>query len=506
MTALLDLANVSKRFGSTQALDSVSFELRPGEVHALVGENGAGKSTALGLMYGVVRPDAGEVRLHGRPAALASPAAAQGLGVGCVFQELSLAGGLSVAENIFAGRAPTRFGAINWPAMRRAARALLAEFDLDLDVDSQVARLPAGVRQIVEIAKALSLDSCILLLDEPTSALTPDEVKALFALIRKLTGQGIGIVYVSHHMSEIFRIADRVTVLRDGRRVSTRPTAETSESRVVGEMVGGALDGAMPRRAAIRAAPVLVARGLTRTGRFDEVDLTLHSGEILGFAGLMGSRAQDIARALVGLERVERGEIEIDGKSFAPRGLLDAMRAGLAYLPDERKTDGLFLDFSITDNVTVATLGRHARWGILRRSSAKRAAKDAIERFAVKSPGAGTAVGALSGGNQQKVMLAKWLETRPRVLVVNEPTKGIDVGAKQHIHRELRRCAEAGMAILIVSSDFPELLAVADRIMVVREGRITGEVAAGSATEDQLIALAAGAASARARLERRESA
>ena len=356
---------VSKRYGGTQALDNLSFELFAGDVHAIVGENGAGKSTALGVMYGVVQPDSGAIKVAGRPVQLSSPAVAQALGISCVFQELSLAGGLSISENIYAGRAPTRFGVVNWKAMHQAARDLLSEFDVDVDVNRTVDRLPVSTRQIVEIAKALSMDARALLLDEPTSALTSEEVQTLFKILRAITRRGIGVAYVSHHMSEIFEIADRITVLRDGRQVSTRRTAETTTNRVIAEMVGGELStitDVRPRR----AGPIaLEVRDLTRRGEFADVDITLRSGEIVGLAGLMGSRRTEIARALVGLEQPDSGTLKVGGRKVAFRSLRDALQAGIGYVPNDRKTDGLFLDMAVRDNAVAATLDRHQRFGLM---------------------------------------------------------------------------------------------------------------------------------------------
>ena len=489
---LIELNGASKSFGTNQVLHNVDFTLLPGEIHALVGENGAGKSTCLGLMYGLIQPDSGDVRIGGNSTSIHNPAHAQDLGIGCVFQELSLAGALSVAENIYAGRAPSRFGVVDRRRLTKQAEELLAELDLAIDVDQPVDKLPVSSRQVVEIAKALSLDSKILLLDEPTSALTPDEVKALFTVLRKLTARGIGIIYVSHHMSEVFEISDRITVLRDGGCVRTIATADTSTNQVVSDMIGGHVPVQAENDAKTRGAVVLEAQKLTLPGEFEDVSFTLRAGEIVGLAGLMGSRRSSIAKAIVGLVSQWSGQLSLKGKSVRFPSLMQAMKHGIGYVPEERKTEGLFLDFPVRDNLISASLEQHTRYGMLRSASSRRATQQAINDFSVKTASQDIPIRSLSGGNQQKIMLAKWLERSPQILVIDEPTKGVDIGAKFQIHSELRKRADAGMAIMVVSSDFAELSTLADRILVVREGRITGEIAAHDATEENILNLAAG--------------
>ncbi|NDW43790.1 sugar ABC transporter ATP-binding protein [Ruegeria sp. PrR005] len=489
---LLALNSVRKSFGSNVVLDGIDFELRPGEIHALCGENGAGKSTCLGLLYGLHHPNSGRIERDGQVTRIESPSHAQTLGIGCVFQELSLAGALSVAENIYAGRAPSRAGIVQWGKLRQQARALLAEFDLDVDVSRPVDTLPISSRQVVEIAKALSLNSRVLLLDEPTSALAPDEVDALFKVLRKLTARGIGIVYVSHHMSEIFRIADRVTVLRDGRKISTLPTSETSQERVVAEMIGGAHPGEVARAEIARGEDVLHVEGLTHADDFEDVTFSVKAGEIVGLAGLMGARRSEIVRSIVGLRHGAVGTVRLHGRAVRFHSLRNAMRAGVGFVPEERKTEGLFLDQSLSDNLVSASLADHAAFGIMQARSIRDASRAAIVAFSIKASDIRERIGALSGGNQQKVMLAKWLKRAPDLLIVEEPTKGVDVGAKFQIHTELLRRASEGMAIIVVSSDFPELVSLCTRILVIHEGRIMGDVAAHDATEDTLLQMAAG--------------
>lgn len=489
---LLSLQNVQKNFGPNVVLKDINFALGAGEIHALVGENGAGKSTCLGLLYGLHSPTKGTIARDGQQVQIDGPSQAQELGIGCVFQELSLAGSLSIAENIFAGRAPSRFGIVDWTELKRRAEALLAEFDLSLDVSAPVDSLPISTRQIVEIAKALSLDSKVLLLDEPTSALTPDEVEALFVVLRKLTARGIGIVYVSHHMSEIFDISDRISVLRDGHLISSRPTSEANQAQVVAEMIGSAHPGDVERAADDLGKVVLDVRNLSQAGHYNDINFTIRSGEILGLAGLLGSRRSEIVRSVAGLTRPDHGTIMLKGEQDAFKSIRAAMRAGVGFVPEERKTEGLFLEDPLSANLISSSMEKHTSFGLLRQRSIKAASDRAIEAFSVKTRGPSETVGSLSGGNQQKVMLAKWLEMSPDLLIIEEPTKGVDVGAKFQIHTELMRRAAQGMAILVVSSDFPELVSLATNIIVIHEGRITGAVAAKDATDASLLQMAAG--------------
>lgn len=491
-TPLIRLDAVRKSFGSNLVLDGIDFDLRPGEIHALCGENGAGKSTCLGLLYGLHQPSSGRIFRDGAEIRIENPSHAQALGIGCVFQELSLAGALSVAENIYAGRAPARAGIVQWSELRRRAETLLAEFGLDIDVSRPVDSLPISSRQIVEIAKALSLNSRILLLDEPTSALAPDEVDALFDVLRGLTRKGIGIVYVSHHMSEIFRISDRVTVLRDGRRISTLPASQTSQEQVVAEMIGGAHPGDVRRSDASSGGEVLRVEKFSNDGDFHDISFSIHAGEIVGLAGLMGARRSEIVRSIVGLLHGASGDVRLNGEVVRFGSLRAAMRAGIGFVPEERKTEGLFLDQSLSDNLVAASLPDHAALGLMRPASVRRASRAAVEAFRVKTAGIGIPIGSLSGGNQQKIMLAKWLKRKPDLLIVEEPTKGVDVGAKFQIHTELLRCAAEGMAIIVVSSDFPELVSLSTRILVIHEGRLMGDIEAQDATEEALLQMAAG--------------
>ena len=490
--ALLEIDGLTKRYGATLALDGASFDLRPGEVHAVVGENGAGKSTLLNILSGVVRPDAGTIRIAGREAAIAGPRAAQALGIGTVFQELSLVGGVSVAENIFLGRAPTRAGLVRWASLNRAARRLLEPLGLAIDPRTRVDELPVGQRQLVEIAKALSLDARILLLDEPTSALGPAEIEHLFAVVRDLRARGIGIVYISHHMREVFALADRITTLRDGRHVRTQARTATDPDAVVRQMVGREVAAAGTGAVRPPGAVLLEAKSLGRAGAFAGVDLTLRAGEIVGLAGLMGAGRSELARTLAGVDVPDAGRLLVDGRPVRLGGIADAVRHGIAYVPAERKDEGLFLESPVADNVIAATLPRFARLGLLDRRARDRAAEAVVRELRIKAAGVRQPVGRLSGGNQQKVLLGRWLLTPPRVLIVDEPTRGIDVAAKAEVHARLGSLAARGTAILVVSSDLPELLGLCDRVVVMHLGGISGELPRAEADEERIMALAAG--------------
>jgi ABC-type sugar transport system ATPase subunit len=489
---LLEIQEVSKSFAGTQALSRVSLTLAAGEVHALVGENGAGKSTLVNIIAGVLRPDEGAIRIGGEVISIENPRRAQALGIGMVFQELSLVESLTVAENVFDNRAPARLGLTDWRRLNERTRGILALLGLAVEPTAMVADLPVGKRQLVEIAKALSLDVRILILDEPTSALAPDEVESLFTVIRRLRAQGIGVIYITHRMAELFAIADRVTVLRDGHVITSRATAECDTNAIIRAMVGRDLEAVSVRSSAGVGAPLLEARGLSRAGSFESVDLTLHVGEIVGLAGLMGAHRTDLGRTLVGALPQTGGQIRLNGNSVRLNDVGAAMRNGIAYVTDDRKADGLFLDMSIAGNVIATTLRRFSRFGLINTRAATRAAQQRMAALRIKAPDSQQLVARLSGGNQQKVMLAKGLEAGPRIFIIDEPTKGVDIGAKREIHQILRGLADASAALLVISSDLPELLQLCDRILVMREGRLVGELDREAATEETVMTTAAG--------------
>jgi ABC-type sugar transport system ATPase subunit len=488
----LAVDGLNKAFPGTRALEDLSMTVEAGEIHAVVGENGAGKTTLLMILSGVYTPDAGRLRVRGKDVAFARPQDAQAAGIGTVFQELSLVEGLTVAENVFASHLPTRgAGVLDRPRMRRETRELLAMLGSDVRPDRTVATLDVGERQVVEIAKALSLRASVLLLDEPTSALSAEEASTLFAVLRRLRDQGIAIVFVSHRLVEVFEIADRVTVLRDGRLVGTYRREDITADHAVRLMVGRELSVLYPQRGGETGSPRLEVRGL-RSGPVGPVDLVVHAGEIVGLAGLRGSGRSRLVRAIVAAVPRDAGEILVEGRQVRIRGPWQAVEHGIAFVPADRKEEALFPRMSLARNVVSAALGLVTRLGIVRAGEERRLAKRLMRRLAVRARGADQLVQTLSGGNQQKVALAKWLALEPRVLVVDEPTQGIDVGAKAEVHAFLRELAQGGMAVLMVSSELPELLGMCDRILVMVNGHVRASLAAEGATEEHVLALAAG--------------
>ncbi|MFO1067485.1 MAG: sugar ABC transporter ATP-binding protein [Geminicoccaceae bacterium] len=486
MEPVLQLADVTKSFPGVQALRGVSFDVRAGEVHALLGENGAGKSTLIKIISGVYRPDGGSLRMDGREAHFASPQEAQRAGIATIFQELLLFPELTVAENIFMGHAPRRsWGGIDWATMAAKAGEILASLDIhDLDVNAPVGALSVGNRQRVEIAKALSQNARILIMDEPTAALTQADVDRLFAIVRLLRQRGVGVVYISHRMAEVFELADRVTVLRDGAYVGTRDAAATSEGELITMMVGRTIEQLFPKAEVPIGAPVLEVRDLSYAGVIENISLTVRAGEIVGLAGLVGSGRSELAQTIFGITPATSGEIRLGGKPVRIDSPGTAKKLGVAYVPEDRGIQGLVRPMRIRENVSMAVLGDLARRWFIDRTAEMALATDAIRRFSIRAPGTEQVVGKLSGGNQQKVVLGKWLATKPRVLIMDEPTRGIDVGAKSEIHRLMSELAGQGLAILMISSELPEVLGMSDRVLVMREGRLVGEFARAEATQE----------------------
>jgi rhamnose transport system ATP-binding protein len=492
VTPRVELRQISKSFGATAALADITMDLRAGEIHALVGENGAGKSTLVKILGGVHAPDAGVILLDGVPTQVGDPAAARALGVAVVHQEPKLFPDLSVAENVFLASPPTRrLGSIDWGEMRRAATALFEQLDVQIDVGAPVRGLSMADQQLIEIAKALSVDARVLILDEPTASLSAHEVERLFAIVRRTRDRGVAVLFVSHRLDEVFALCDRATVLRDGRHVITAPTAGLTTADLVRHMVGRAVS-LFPKGEAQIGEVLLEVRGLAGANAFRDVSFTVRAGEILGFAGLVGAGRTEIARVLFGIERPTAGEIRLAGRVVRLASPSAALRAGIAYVPEDRHQDGLILDFSIAENVTLPILGRLFPRLFVRRATERALARGYAERLRVRTTGVDQLVQALSGGNQQKVVIAKWLAAKPRVLILDEPTRGVDIGAKVEVHRIVSELAAAGLGIILISSDLPEVLAMSDRILVLHEGQVTAEVTRAEATEERVMFAATG--------------
>ncbi|MGM1057662.1 sugar ABC transporter ATP-binding protein [Saccharothrix sp. Mg75] len=490
---LLEVRDVAKSFGAVAAVRGVSFPLFGGEAHALVGENGAGKSTVVKVLAGVHEPDSGAVVLDGEELRLTGPASAREAGIAVIYQEPTLFPDLSVAENIFMGRQPLGgFGRIDRAAVRAGAVRLFERLGVRLDPDRPARGLSIADQQLVEIAKALSLDARVLVMDEPTAALSGVEAERLFAVVRALCAQGAAVLFISHRFDEVFALCERITVVRDGAWVSTDRVADVTVDQVVRRMVGRDVSALFPKEDVEPGDVVLEVDGLTRHGVFADVSFSVRAGEIVALAGLVGAGRSEIVRAVFGVDRYDAGEARVDGKKLPVGSPAAVVAAGVALVPEDRRQQGLVVEMSIERNATLTRLGPLARLGLLGGRAERRAAREWTERLRVKYGRLSDAVGTLSGGNQQKVVLAKWLATGPRVLIVDEPTRGIDVGTKAEVHRLLSRLAADGVAVLMVSSELPEVLGMADRVLVVHEGRITAELSRAEATEESVMFAATG--------------
>ena len=491
---ILSMTNIHKAFGPVRALRSAALELRRGEIHALAGENGAGKSTLMHIIDGILQPDGGEILLDGKPVKISSPNAANRLGIGFVHQEIALCPEISVAENMFMSETgQSRSWFMNYRDLGKRAATILKEIG-DIDPASRAGDLSISQQQIVEIAKALTLDCRILILDEPTAALTETEAQTLFRIMHRLAERGIAIIYISHRMAEIFEHCDRITVMRDGCHIRTENISEISPEEVVNSMVGRVLDKLYPPKLSENEKSdevILSVRGLNEGKRVFDVDFDLRRGEILGLAGLIGAGRSEIARAVCRLEGKPRGEVALRGRPLRLKDYRDSIREGLVYLSEDRKGDGLFLNMSIAANVSALDVGRISNgMGFIERRKEMKRADELGRRLKLRANSVGDAVSTLSGGNQQKVALAKMLSVEPQVVFLDEPTRGVDVGAKAEIHRQIRELAREGVGVVVISSELPELIGVSDRVLVVREGRITGEVAGEDMTEEKIMQLA----------------
>ena len=488
----LEMRHVGKRFPGTIAVDDVSFEVMTGEIHALVGENGAGKSTLMKILAGSFDDYTGEIAINGRVALLHSPTLAKRNGIGMIYQELSLARPISITENLLAGRLPQRGFLLDKTGARAQAKELLASVGLDIDPNLPIEDISQHEAQLVEIAKVLGNKPSILVMDEPTSALSREEVERLFAIIGDLKRRGIAIVYISHHLPEIFRIADRVTVMRDGKKIATKPIGEVTHEEIVQMMVGRSVKEFYHREERSVGVVRFRVKALSRFGFFHEVDFEARRGEILGICGLSGAGRTELARVLTGLDRADEGSIELDGKPVRGSTMADFLEQGISYLTEDRKTEGLALRLPVIDNVLSAIVDRLSSAGIYSQARGKPAVDRLIAELSIHPSDPSRTVSNLSGGNQQKVLLAKWLASQPKVLILDEPTRGVDVGAKMTIHASIEKLAGEGCTVLLISSDLPELVGLCDRVLIMRKGHIIREMPYRECSEESLLLAANG--------------
>ncbi|MEW6180606.1 MAG: sugar ABC transporter ATP-binding protein [Chloroflexota bacterium] len=485
---LFELREITKRFAGVEVLHKVSFNLRPGEVHALLGENGAGKSTLIKIMTGVYQPDEGAIILDGREVRFSNARESQLAGIAAIYQEPSLFPDLDVAENIFVGRHPLKAGGrVDWHRIYREAESLLTSLGMQLNLKRKARDLSIAEQQMVEIARAFSINARILIMDEPTSSLTLNEVAELFCLVRRLRDEGTAVVFISHRLEELFEIADRVTVLRDGYFVDTKPVKDVTREELIRLMVGRKVSSMFPKQEVQPGNVVLKVEGLTRDGVFKDISFELRKGEILGLAGLVGAGRTEVARAIFGIDPPASGRIFIDGKEVRITSPRQAIALGLAYVPEDRQTHGLVTPMNLISNITLPLVGRFSHFGWLDQRAEINFALSMARQMEVRAHSLWQRARELSGGNQQKIVLAKWLATRPRILILDEPTRGIDVGTKAAVHELMSRLAGEGMAILMISSELPEILGMSDRIIVMREGRITAQLGREEATQEKIL-------------------
>ncbi|MGE5582845.1 MAG: sugar ABC transporter ATP-binding protein [Bacillota bacterium] len=491
---ILELKGIVKTFPGVKALNGVNLQVRPGEVHALLGENGAGKSTLIKVITGIYQPDRGEIKMSGKPIKFSDPLQAQHCGIAAIYQEPTAFPDLNVMENVYMGHYPVDpvFKRIDWGRMRKETAELLKSLEMDIDPAARMKSLSVAERQLVEIAKALSFQSRILIMDEPTAALTLQEVKELFKIINRLQETGTAIIYISHRLEETFEIADRVTVLRDGQYIDTCNVSDVTMEKLIQMMVGRALNDLFPKAEVKRGERILEVKNLAKNGEFSGISFELHKGEIVGLAGLVGAGRTELARTIFGVEQSDGGEIWVAGKKVTIRKPDDALRNGIAYLTEDRQQYGLVLPMALTQNVTLPTLKKFAVWGRLNRRKEEQTTAEYVKLLDIRAAGLYQKALQLSGGNQQKLVLAKWLATRPVVLILDEPTKGVDVGAKVAIYSIISQLAKEGLAILMISSELPEILGMSDRILVMHEGRLTAHFRRAEATQEKILASAAG--------------
>jgi ribose transport system ATP-binding protein len=487
------MQSIRKAFPGVVALDDVDFELRKGEVHILLGENGAGKSTLMKILSGAYAKDSGRILLDDREIEIRNPRHARELGISIIYQEMNLIPHLSAAENIFLGREPSSLpGVVDLSTMRRSAQQILNGLGVDFDSRRLVAELSVAEQQMVEIAKAVSIDARILIMDEPTSALTEKEITELFTRIRKLRSDGVSIIYISHRMEELFEIGDRVTVLRDGRRVGTRNIDQITKPELIRMMVDRELTQQFPKVTAARGKEVLRVEGLSRNEELSDISFSLHEGEVLGIAGLLGSGRSELARTIFGLDRPDSGTIYIRGSKATIHSPRRAINLGMGFLTEDRKGQGLVLPLSVQENICLPSIERFSRFGVVNEREEAKVTTEYVSELRIKTTGPRQKVMYLSGGNQQKVVLSKWLCCRGDILIFDEPTRGIDVGSKAEIYQLMNRLTASGAAIIMISSELPEILGMSDRILVMHQGRINAEFSATEATQEKILHSALG--------------
>lgn len=493
-STLLEMKGISKSFPGVKVLEQVDFTLHRGEVHALMGENGAGKSTLMKILGGIYTKDSGSTTVNGNVYDIASPSMAQNLGIVIIHQELNMVPHLTVMENIFLGREFTygKSKLINWRRMRQESHRYLSQLGLNIDPGTLVNELSVGQQQMVEIAKALSMKAEILVLDEPTAALTDREIEALFLVIASLKEKGVGMIYISHRMEEIFRICDQVTVMRDGHYIGTEYIANTTMDHLVKMMVGREIKDRFPKVKVTLGEEKLTVNGLTQKGKLHDISLSVRAGEIVGIAGLMGAGRTELAKALFGVTPIDRGTISINGKPVSIHKPIDAIHAGIGLITEDRKDEGLLLPLSVNDNLALPNLKILSSFGFMNRSKERELSDSMIKKLLIKTPNSEQKVGSLSGGNQQKVVIGKWLATNPQVLILDEPTRGVDIGAKKEIYDLMNELVSQGVAILMISSELPEVLGMSDRILVMHEGKISGEFTQEDASQEKIMLSATG--------------
>jgi ABC-type sugar transport system ATPase subunit len=496
MEKILEMKNISKAFYGVQALNNVDFSVLRGETHILLGENGAGKSTLVKILSGAYHKDAGEIFFDGEPIEISTPLDAQRKGISIIYQEFNLIPGLSVAENIFLGREPVKGNRlINWRVLNENAKAILDKLHADVSPTALVATLSVAEQQFVEIAKALSFGAKLIIMDEPSATLTPAEIDRLFAVIRDLKRAGVSIIYISHHLDEIFEIGDRVTVLRDGELVATDDIKNVTKDMIIRWMVGRDLTNTYPPRTTTPGEVVLEVQNLSRRGELHDISFHLRRGEILGIAGLVGSGRTELVRALYGADPIDSGEIKLHGRTLAIKTPKESIKNGIGFLPEDRKQEGLVLEQSVKNNVTLANLVKVVKNGIISGSAEKAAVDEYVRNLGIRTVNQQVLIKNLSGGNQQKVVLAKWLFTDSDILIFDEPTRGIDVGAKYEIYQLMNRLTEQGKSVIMVSSELPEIIGMSDRVLVLHNGRITGEYTRDQFDQELIMKNAAGEAS-----------